>query len=392
MWLKIFHKAVKTGSYVFRRPFWWKKKIFENCFFLSFEQIFSRLLAKNILQIWQNCFLSVHPNTMMYNQQLHEKIFFSFWILVRTFSEFSNSFLAKVWKLFSKNWYEHFNQKNLFWKILRFFSELDPNIFWLSAKILRKGCQNCFLCVQKHVEETDFFIFFLFSLCNRTLSKTFLTCGSEFSTKLSKLFSSCSDEQYVEKNRILKIFLYQNLRIFFQSKQYFSTKLTKLLFKRWDEHFDEKMFFWKTLPQFCLRRWAKRFRQQNFSKLSKLNSTCSDEIFDEKTFFRKKFYSFFLLCSKTFLTSYNFFQSWQNCYSSGQTDILVKNIFFEKRSLKILSDFGRNVSQLSIQFLQRYCQNRFLHDPETFRGNRLSHLFLVLLYSGFWEKVIWNFA
>ena len=146
-----------------------------------------------------------------------------------------------------------------------------------------------------------------------------------------------------------------------------------------------KIIFWKTLPQFCLRLWAKRFRQRNFSKLSKLNSTCSDEIFDEKTFFRKKFYSFFLLCSKTFLTSYNFFQSWQNCFSSGQTDTLVKKILFEKRFLKILSDFGRNNSQLSIQFLQRYCQNRFLHDKETFQGNRLSHFFFNT-FSDFGQK------
>ena len=137
------------------------------------------------------------------------------------------------------------------------------------------------------------------------------------------------------KKQNSKTFFVSKFQDFFQSKHYFSTKLTNLLFKRWDEHFDEKMFFWKTLPQFCLRRRAKRFRQQNFSKLSKLNYTCSDEIFDEKTFFRKKFYSFFLLCSKTFLTSYNFFQSWQNCFSSGQTDTLVKKNFFWKTLPKV---------------------------------------------------------
>ena len=83
---------------------------------------------------------------------------------------------------------------------LQSFSESDRNFFWLSAKNPRKDCQKCYLRVQKHVEKTDFSIFF-FLLCNRTLSKTFLTFGIKFSTKLS----TCSDKHFEEKKRFWKI-------------------------------------------------------------------------------------------------------------------------------------------------------------------------------------------
>ena len=99
-----------------------KKNIFENWFFF-------RNLSKFFPEFWQKIFckfgrtaLKAFKRTMWCTtNNFFENFFFSFCILVKTFSEFSNYFLAKLWKLFSKNWYEHFNQKNLFWKILKFF-------------------------------------------------------------------------------------------------------------------------------------------------------------------------------------------------------------------------------------------------------------------------------
>ena len=141
-----------------------------------------------------------------------------------------------------------------------------------------------------------------------------------------------------------------------------------------------KNIFRKTLPQFVWDFERNAFGNENSQSCQNWNLRVRKNTLMKKHFFEKNFIHFFLLCSKTFLTSYNFFQSWQNCFSSGQTDTLVKKIFFEKRFLKILSDFGRNISQLSIQFLQGDCQNRFLHDQETFQGNRLSHFFLFSIH------------
>ena len=106
--------------------------------------------------------------------------------------------------------------KKSFLKISQVISEWDLNFFWFSAKILRKDCQNCYLRFQKQVGETDFFIFFLFSLCNRTLSKTFRTCGSEFSTKLSKLVPTCSHDHFDGRKNIFENwFFFRNLSNFF---------------------------------------------------------------------------------------------------------------------------------------------------------------------------------
>ena len=113
-------KAVKSGSYVFRRPFWWKKKYFESCFFFVIWAIFSLTFVKKY-----SATLAEGPSKLLdehfdVQQFLLKKLFF-FWILVETFSEFLYSFFEKLWKVFSKNWCEHFNQKNLFWKFLKLF-------------------------------------------------------------------------------------------------------------------------------------------------------------------------------------------------------------------------------------------------------------------------------
>ena len=189
---------------------------------------------------------------------------FGFW--PKLFLKFRILFFAKVWKLFSKNWYEHFNQKKSFLKSsLQSFSESDRNIFWLLAKNPRRDCQICFLRLQKYFEETDFFNFVFFSLCNRTLSKTFLTCGSEFSTKLSKLLPTCSDDNFDEKKNIFKklIFFFEIWANFFPTfgKKYSAT-LAEVLSKRSDEHFDVQQPLLKNILLFWIL-------VETFSEISK---------------------------------------------------------------------------------------------------------------------------
>ena len=82
-----------------------------------------------------------------------------FRILVETFSEISNSCFAKLWKAFSKNWYEHFNQKNLFEKFSSFFG---------------------------------------------IGSKHFLTFGKNSTERLSELLSTCSKTSW--RNRLFHLF------------------------------------------------------------------------------------------------------------------------------------------------------------------------------------------
>ena len=318
-----------------------------------------------------------------------------------------------MWKVFSKNWYEHFNQKNLFWKILKFYRNGIQSFSDLRQKVYGKIVRTVFYVFRNMLKKQTFSIFFLFSLCNRTLTKTFLTFGIKFSTKLSKLSSSCSDEHFVEKNSILKTFFSQNLRIFFQSKHYFSTKLTELLFKRWDELFDKKTFFEKLffiivwvfernafgnkVSQSC-QNWILRVQTNTLMKKNNFEIFFSDL---EQTFswilqkkgrkvvkasfyalrrtlwwkniFLKKFYSFFLSLFENFSDFLQFFSKLTKLlFKCSDRHFGEKYIFFQKRFVKFLSDFGLNNSQLSKQFLRRDCQNRFLHDQETFRGNSLS--------------------
>ena len=223
-WLKIFHKAVKTAFYVIRRTLWWKEMILETCFFSKFEQIYSWLLGKINLQSWQNCFLSVRTNTLMYNQQLLWK----FLLLLLAFGRiylwvFDFFFFAKLWKLFPKKGDEHFDQKHFFWKLLLkvFRNRIETfSGFW--QKILGKFVRTV-IYVFKNMLKKKIFQFFFFLLCSRTLSKIFLTFGIKFSTKLSKLLSTCSDEHFDEKRG------FENL-VFFR-------KFSKMFSKFWQELF-----------------------------------------------------------------------------------------------------------------------------------------------------------
>ena len=174
MWLRIFHKVVKTGFYMFRRPFWWKKNIFENWFFFEIWAIFFPTFGKKyfanlaeLLSKRSDEQYDVQPTTSLKSSSY----LFGFW--PKLFLKFRILFFAKVWKLFSKNWYEHFIQKIFFEKFSsKFFgirskhfvtfgkksTERLSDLFSTSSKICWRNrlFQFCFLFVVQSDFEQNF--------------------------------------------------------------------------------------------------------------------------------------------------------------------------------------------------------------------------------------------
>ena len=97
--------------------------------------------------------------------------------------------------------------KKLFEKpFVVFFPDSEQSIFWLSAKILQTGCRNCFVRVQKTLWRCGIFLLFCFWCKFRFWANFFLTFGTNFSVKLSKLLSLCFDEHFDGKCFFLKFF------------------------------------------------------------------------------------------------------------------------------------------------------------------------------------------
>ena len=129
-------------------------------FFWKFEHIFSRLLAKKIPQSWWSCFLSLQMNTMMYNI-FFKKFYFLFRLLVETFFEFLNPFFfAKVLKLISKIWDEHFHQKNFFWKNLKLFRNRIQTFSDFRQKLYGKIVRTVLYVFKNLMNKQTFSIFF----------------------------------------------------------------------------------------------------------------------------------------------------------------------------------------------------------------------------------------
>ena len=379
---------------MFRRPFWWKKNIFRIWFFFefwaNFFPTFGKKYSANLAELLSKRSgeqYVVQPTTSLKNSSY----LFEFW--PKLFLNLRILFLQKCENCFLRTDTNTSIKKIFFEKFSSFFG-IGSKIFLAFGRNSRKDCQNCFLRIQKYVEETGFFNFFFSFRCVIGLwAKLFWHVAQNFPQSCQNCFPRVQTNNMLKKNRILKKFLYQNLRIFFQSKHYFSTKLTKLLFKRWDENFDEKMFFFEKL--FLNFVWD--VERNAFG--NKISQSCQNWILRVQTkslmkkhFFEKNFVHFFYFVRKLFWLLTIFFKVDKTVFQVVRPTLWWKKIFFEKRFLKFLSDFGRNISQLSIQFLRRDCQNRFLHDQETFRGNRLSHFLCFQYICGFWAKVLTSFA
>ena len=191
---------------------------------------------------------------------------FGFW--PKLFLKFRILFFAKVWKLFSKNWYEHFNQKNLFWKVLfkvfrnqietfsdfrqKIHGEIVRSVFYVFKNMLKKqtfsilfsfrcaiglwaklfwhvaqnfpqSCQNCFLRVQTTIlmkKKTFLKIDFFFEIC----ANFFPTFGKKYSATLAEVLSKRSDEHFDVQQPLLK-----NIVLFWILVETFS-EISKFLF------------------------------------------------------------------------------------------------------------------------------------------------------------------
>ena len=145
---------------MFRRTLWWKKNIFENCFLLEiWANFFLTFGEKNSAKL-QSCFLSLQMNTMMYNI-FFKKFYFLFRLLVETFFEFLNPFFfAKVLKLISKIWDEHFHQKNFFWKNLKLFRNRIQTFSDFRQKLYGKIVRTVLYVFKNLMNKQTFSIFF----------------------------------------------------------------------------------------------------------------------------------------------------------------------------------------------------------------------------------------
>ena len=336
---KIFRKIVKTAFYVFRQRVWWKKgNLSKIVFFSKIEQFFSWLLAKNIPQRWQNCFVSVKTNTLMYNNFFENVFFFLFRFLAENFPNFL-IFFAKFWKQLPKNWDEQFDQKMFFEKFSSFFGigskhflifgqksygKIVRNVFyvfkdmlkeqifsisipscrvvgfwaklfWHLAEYFPQSCQNCFLRNQTNtlMKRDDFGNMFFF----RSSSKFIPDFWKIYSSKLAELLSKRSDEHFdVQpttslKNSSSSFGFWSKLSLSFWIL--FFSKLWKLFPKKGNEHFDQKPFFWTILPKVFRNRIEtfSGFLQKSWESLSELLSTwCS------KTCWRNRIFNFFSFC------------------------------------------------------------------------------------------------
>ena len=281
---------VQTTILMKRKHFW------KLIFFSKFEQIFSRLLAKNILRIWRNCFLSVQTNNMMYNQQL-------LWKVLLIFSDFGQNFfwnsefffLQKFENCFLRTDTNTSIKKNLFWKVLfkvfrnqietfsdfrqKIHGEIVRSVFYVFKNMLKKqtfsilfsfrcaiglwaklfwhvaqkfpqSCQNWFLRVQTTIlmkKKTFLKIDFFFEIW----ANFFPTFGKKYFANLAELLSKRSDEQYdVQSTTSLKSSSYLFgfwPKLFLKFRILFFAKVWKLFSKNWYEHFNPKNLLWKVL-------------------------------------------------------------------------------------------------------------------------------------------------
>ena len=213
-------------------------------------------------------------------------------------------------------------------------------------------CQNCFLRLQRNTLLKNIFWktiphFF------RTVSISFSDFRQKFYRGLSKLFSLCSEN--LLKMRIFSLFVFGPYwgfeQLFLTFGTNFFVKLSKLLSPCLDEQFAGKFYFRKVL-QFIFGVWAKHslnlvkiFKE----KYSKTYPACSENIL-RKLFFRRIFWSLCILglWVKVFLNFGNFFANLPKPHSKVQTNTLVSffgKIHFSRFLVQTYSDVQRNINR-----------------------------------------------
>ena len=150
MWLKFFHKAVKTGFYVFRRPFWWKKTFL--------------------------------------------KIDFFFEISANFFPTFGKKYFANLAELLSKRSDEQYDvQSTTSLKSSSYLFGFWPKLFLKFRILFLQKCENCFLRTDTNTSTKKIFFETFSSKFFGIRSKHFLTFGKKSTERLSDLFSTSSN-------------------------------------------------------------------------------------------------------------------------------------------------------------------------------------------------------
>ena len=275
-WQKIISSGAKIAFYVSKNFFWRYfsgKKALCWIIFGAWADIF-RLVAKVNWQSYQKRLLRVHKNNLRRN--IHLKFFYPSRTLSEQFLVFSRKFLTGLSKLHSICPKEHFETKLHFIGVIspfRFFSDLEQNFFGLLAKKnFRQGDQNCSLPVRRILLmrnasffEKQFFPFSdfeqdLLGLLAKNFRQSYQICvlhiheknfwrNTTFSWK-DEFFSPFWDTEQVY------FFLFKRL----------STALSKLHSTCAEEQSEENHIFWR--KNICFFHiWA--LRKKNFRLLAK---------------------------------------------------------------------------------------------------------------------------
>ena len=161
------------------------------------------------------------------------------------FSDFWDKFFRIVFKTASYTFRWTLCSKTILLKVL--FNLLDfgrNSSFWLMTTFLLQNCQNCFLRLQRNTLIKNFFWKTLPHFF-RTVSISFSDFRENFYRGLSKLFSTCSEN--LLKMRIFSLFVFGPYwgfeQLFLTFGTNFFVKLSKLLSPCLDEHFAGKFFF-----------------------------------------------------------------------------------------------------------------------------------------------------
>ena len=226
---------------------------------------------------------------------------FGFW--PKLFLKFRILFFAKVWKLFSKNWYEHFNQKNLFRKVLfKVFPNQIETFSDFRQKIHGEIVRSVFYVFKYMLKKQTFSIFFSFRCAIGLWAKLFWHVAQNFPQTCQIWFLRVQTTILMKKEVFWKLFFFVIWAIFSLTfvKKYSAT-LAEGPSKRLDEHFDVQQFLLKKCSIFGF--WSKLFL--NFCILFLKNCEKSFLRTDANTSIKKIFFenfsSYFGIGSKLFL-------------------------------------------------------------------------------------------
>ena len=246
-----------------------------------------------------------------------------------------------------------------------------------SQKMYIRVVKTNFYVFRKSFEETDFSEKITSCVVHtRTLSIIFLTFGTSFPVKFSKLLPTVSDGHFDGKQFFLKNFfnlLNFGRNSFFWLMTIFLLQNCQNCFLRLQRNTLIKNFFWKTLPHFfrTVSISFSDFRQNFYRGLSKLFSTCSEILLKMRIFSMFCFWSIFRFWANFSLTfGTNLFVRLSKLLSPCLDEHFDGKFFFGK-FFNLSSDFERIIFWTWVTVSQKSSQKRILRVQKTFWGNWL---------------------